>query len=88
MEHPSGHGPPSRKRANEDNDLIEDFLNDDDVDPEVAAQDFLEEAVDLGEAGRNWIRPPVAELDPTKDSLGERLSMGYFGAGNETRVFV
>ena len=75
MEHPSGQSPPSRKRANADDDLIEDFLNDDDVVPEVAAQDFLEEAVDLGEAGRNWIRPPVAELDPTKDSLGERLSM-------------
>ena len=56
MEHPKEQGPPSRKRAaNEDDDMIEDFLNDDDVDPEVAAQDMLEEAVDLGEAGRNWM---------------------------------
>lgn len=28
--------------------------------------------VELGEAGRNWERPPVAPFDPATTSLGER----------------
>lgn len=29
----------------------------------------------LGEAGRNWPRPPAPVLDPAKDTLGEGLGL-------------
>lgn len=51
---------------------------DDLIDEELAEQEaaYLPDDIDeadpeLGEAGRNWLRPPVAPLDPQKDSLGE-----------------
>lgn len=62
---------PKRGPANEfDDELIYD---DDLAGDEVAATlpDDLDEAdPGLGEAGRNWKRPPVAPMDPQKQSLG------------------
>lgn len=51
---------------------FDDLIEEDTADQEAAyLPDDLDEAdPELGEAGRNWTRPPVAPLDPSKNSLG------------------
>lgn len=71
---PAQQGGPVAKRGpiSEFDDLIEEEL----ADQEAAyLPDDLDEAdPELGEAGRNWLRPTVAPLDPAKDSLGRTAS--------------
>lgn len=65
-------GPPA-KRGPSNPDFDDDMYDDDLAGDDIAATlpDDLDEAdPELGEAGRNWKRPPVAPLDPQKDSLG------------------
>lgn len=52
----------------------EDFMEDDMAGP--AMPDDLDDAaaVDLGAAGRNWLRPPVAPVNPGTDALGAALA--------------
>eukprot|EP00798_Chlamydomonas_sp_ICE-L_P022628 gene22628-29771_t len=73
---PGGHA--HKKPANEDEDLIDSFLNDEDADPDNLMMDEMIEEVDLGEAGRNWVRPPVPEFDPAKDNIVfQQLELDY-----------
>lgn len=72
---PSGpmSGGPPRKRGSgyQEDDDIEDFGAFDD-DMEMAMQPPEEEVeVELGEAGRNWMRPAPPQLDPAKDKIGK-----------------
>jgi DNA polymerase delta subunit 1 len=63
-------GPPA-KRGPPNPDFDDDIY--DDMADEIAAtlpEDLDEADPELGEAGRNWTRPPVAPMDPQKDSLG------------------
>ncbi len=72
---PPGPSPPAAKRGpvNEFDDILDDrddIFNDDDV-----PEDFMPDAEgaaepDLCEAGRNWLRPPPANLQPGRDALG------------------
>lgn len=66
------YGGPPRKRgpgADDDiDDLIADFVDDEDVDDMQPPEEA--EEVDLGEAGRNWVRPPVADFNPASTSIG------------------
>jgi hypothetical protein len=75
---PGPSGPPAKRGPVSDfDDLLdeaEEFFNDDDV-PEAYMPDADESAggapdPDLCEAGRNWLRPPVASLQPACDALG------------------
>jgi DNA polymerase delta subunit 1 len=65
--------PAARKRpaADGDDDLIDEAFEmeppDEDVD-ELGPEEEVEEGA-LGEAGKNWQRPPPPRLDPSKDSL-------------------
>lgn len=34
----------------------------------------IDEDVELGEAGRNWVRPPPDQLEPSTASLGKALT--------------
>lgn len=89
---PPGPSPPLTKRgpANEAfDDLIDedDMFNDDDM-PEEYMPDAEEGSLagaepDLCEAGRNWLRPPVNNLQPGCDALGE---CGQVAEGGTTRV--
>lgn len=76
---PPGQSPPPAKRGpvNDFDDMmdeIDDIFNDDDV-PEAYMPDVDDEGAaaepDLCEAGRNWLRPPVGNLQPGCDALGE-----------------
>ena len=73
---PSGpHSGPAPKRGpasgrDEIDDLIEDEANWDEEDAAVLQPPEEEMEVDLGEAGRNWMRPPVAPIDPKTQSVG------------------
>jgi hypothetical protein len=76
-------GGPPRKRgpAYDDDDAIDDFLADQDDDQMELMQPPDEaEDVDLGEAGRNWVRPAVADFDPATTSVG---GQGPGGVGGE-----
>lgn len=67
------HGQAGKKRgAPTEEDFINDALDDFDCDPDnvMMPPDEAEE-VDLGEAGRNWMRPEVQEFDPNATPLGE-----------------
>lgn len=80
---PPGPSPPPAKRGpvSEFDDILEDaddmfdelpeaYMPDaDDADGSGAA---AAAEPDLCEAGRNWLRPPVANLQPAVDALGER----------------
>jgi hypothetical protein len=63
------------------------MFNDDDM-PEEYMPDAEEGSLagaepDLCEAGRNWLRPPVNNLQPGCDALGE---CGQVAEGGTTRV--
>lgn len=60
-------GPPKKPYKDDMDDIIDDFCDDELPQPPEEGVD-----VDLGEAGRNWMRPPVPEFNPAKDSIGER----------------
>jgi DNA polymerase delta subunit 1 len=74
MEHKrssGGDGGPPRKRQAQDDDGfmepdIDDFLEDEDF--QQPPDESVE--VELGEAGRNWERPPVEPFDPKTTSIG------------------
>eukprot|EP00195_Chlamydomonas_chlamydogama_P002057 CAMPEP_0202920478 /NCGR_PEP_ID=MMETSP1392-20130828/76878_1 /ASSEMBLY_ACC=CAM_ASM_000868 /TAXON_ID=225041 /ORGANISM="Chlamydomonas chlamydogama, Strain SAG 11-48b" /LENGTH=1079 /DNA_ID=CAMNT_0049613975 /DNA_START=162 /DNA_END=3401 /DNA_ORIENTATION=+ len=76
-------GPP-RKRgpgAEDDDDLINSFLDDDDVDPDLIQPPDEAMEVDLGEAGRNWTRPPVEAFNPsTTKIVFQQLEVDYYVA--------
>lgn len=66
---------PARKRGpmTEEDMLIEEAMED--IDPEdiegmMPPEEGEAGEVDLGEAGRNWMRPPVPEFDPASTALG------------------
>ncbi|MEW5314891.1 MAG: hypothetical protein WDW38_006353 [Sanguina aurantia] len=61
----SDEGPPKRQNMNF-NDFVEDMPEEEEED---RVQPVLAEDIQLGEAGRNWVRPPVGDFSPTKDSL-------------------
>jgi hypothetical protein len=65
--------PPAKRPATAEDDLIEEQFDDDEYDaaapPPADAED-----IELGEAGRNWCRPPAAAVDPSKDGLGKAIS--------------
>eukprot|EP00955_Chlamydomonas_euryale_P045801 353241-Chlamydomonas_euryale.AAC.8 len=73
-----GGGPPHKRGPGmtEEDMIIADAMDDFDPD-EDAMQPPDEDAaeVDLGEAGRNWMRPAVPEFDPRQASLGTNGSM-------------
>lgn len=67
-------GPAAKRGPISDfDDLIEEEL----ADQEAAyLPDDLDEAdPELGEAGRNWLRPAVAPFDPATDSLGKAVTL-------------
>lgn len=73
---PGPHPPaPKRGPGNEFDDLIDevDDMYDDEVPDEYLpeAEGALRAEPDLCEAGRNWLRPPPANLQPARDALGE-----------------
>lgn len=63
--------PPKRGPLSEFDDLIEEDLAADDAAPAYLPDDLDDADPQLGEAGRNWTRPPVAPLIPDTDALGE-----------------
>jgi hypothetical protein len=63
--------PPKRGPISEFDDLIEEDLAGDDAEAAFLPDDLDEADPELGEAGRNWTRPPVPAMDAAKDSLGE-----------------
>ena len=77
----AGGAQPPAKRATlgvaEDELAEEEFQEAEEVDelPEDLDEQLAEAdvEVELGAAGRNWERPPVPEVDPRRDSLGELL---------------
>lgn len=79
--------PPKRGPANEFDDLLEeadDMYADDDV-PEAYMPDADDAAEpDLCEAGRNWLRPAPANLQPGCDALGEAQQLQ--AAANRERL--
>lgn len=78
--------PPKRGPISEFDDLIEEDLAGDDAEAAMLPDDLDEADPELGEAGRNWTRPPVPDMDAAKDSLGEHSrrpdSSMYAAAGN------
>lgn len=78
-------GPPRKRPANDIDDMIDDFA---DEDVEVALQPPDEDVeVELGEAGRNWMRPPVEPFDPATTSIRARgatvLGWRQMGVGTQ-----
>eukprot|EP00775_Hariotina_reticulata_P002392 gene2392-2696_t len=76
---PSQQGGPAPKRgpSSEFDDLMEEDLAADDG-PAYLPDDLDVEDPELGEAGRNWTRPPVAPFNPEKDSLVfQQLEVDY-----------
>ena len=65
-------GPPSKRQNGgpDDGDArFESFeLDAEDMDERLMEEDL---EVDIGEAGRNWERPPAPDLDPITDSISE-----------------
>jgi DNA polymerase delta subunit 1 len=89
---------PSQKRSlhsitgGVEEDMIEeDMIMDDALDQQ---QEFVEDV--LGEAGRNWIRPPPKPIDPVADSIvfqqleldytSGAPSKGYYPAGEQQQL--
>lgn len=70
--HPLQQGGPPAKRGpiSEFDDMIEEDLAGDDAEAAYLPDDLDEAEPDLGEAGRNWLRPSVTPMDSAKDSLG------------------
>jgi hypothetical protein len=66
---------PKRGPISEFDDLIEEDLAGDDAEAAFLPDDLDEADPELGEAGRNWTRPPVPAMDAAKDSLGKLSSM-------------
>ena len=71
---PSAHpnaNQPHKRRAEGDDDLIDEQFDmeppDDDFDEPTASLEEVED--NLGEAGKNWQRPPPPQLDPATDRL-------------------
>jgi hypothetical protein len=71
----SGDGPQAKRRnPGLDHDPLDDELDmeaglmEEDEDQRLVEDDL---EIELGEAGRNWERPPVPNLDPNTDSLSE-----------------
>ncbi|GIL73849.1 hypothetical protein Vretimale_5040 [Volvox reticuliferus] len=69
-------GPPFKRQATSPGqpDPEDDFIEDDPAAPPEPFED-----VELGEAGRNWVRPPVADIDPqTQSIVFQQLEMDYY----------
>ncbi|KXZ48800.1 hypothetical protein GPECTOR_25g384 [Gonium pectorale] len=71
-------GPPAKRQATASTvmDPVDemDFIEDDPAAPPEPLED-----VELGEAGRNWERPPVPEFDPnTTDLEFQQLEVDYY----------
>lgn len=69
-------GAPGRKRGPgaEEDDMIDDPMDDLDMLEDMEQpQPPEDEDVDLGEAGRNWVRPEVPAFDPATTALGACL---------------
>ena len=67
----SGQAPSKRRNAGPDDGdaRFESFeLDAEDMDERLMEEDL---EVDIGEAGRNWERPPAPDLDPGTDSISE-----------------
>ena len=67
----NGGGMPNKRFADELDDLIEEQFDleppEDDFEEPIATVEEVDDS--LGEAGKNWQRPPPPQLDPTKDRL-------------------
>lgn len=75
---PGGGGPAKRpSRPADDDDImdVDDMLDDMDDGMQQPPEEGAE--IDLGEAGRNWMRPPVKEFDPKTTSLSERRACAW-----------
>eukprot|EP00882_Tetradesmus_deserticola_P012278 GHRQ01013012.1.p1 GENE.GHRQ01013012.1~~GHRQ01013012.1.p1 ORF type:complete len:524 (+),score=217.75 GHRQ01013012.1:79-1650(+) len=69
---------PKRGPISDFDDLIEEELAGDDAEAAFLPDDLDEEDPELGEAGRNWLRPPVPAMDAAKDSLVfQQLEVDY-----------
>lgn len=75
-----GPGPP----LDDFDDLIEEDFLEDDV-PSLPEPHDLDEGldVDLSHAGRNWLRPPAAAINPATDPLCAWPLLGRCAAGVE-----
>ena len=76
----NGSDAPRKRFADADDDLIEDQFDveptEDDFDEPPATLEEVED--NLGEAGKNWQRPPPPALDPSKDRLVfQQLEVDY-----------
>lgn len=67
-------GPPAKRPAVDDDDMIDD-IDDFGEEEELAMMPPEEGDVDLGEAGRNWTRPPVQPFNPETDAISTRRDM-------------
>lgn len=66
---------PAAKRPNGDYDRDDEEDFDREVDDETeftAAEERVDVELDIGEAGRNWERPPPPRISPSTDSIGKR----------------
>jgi hypothetical protein len=69
-------GPPAKRGPiSEFDDLIEEDMAGDDAEAAFLPDDLDEADPELGEAGRNWLRPPVPAMDAATDSLGKCSSL-------------
>lgn len=76
----NGSDMPRKRFADADDELIEDQFDTDPIDDDFDEPPVsLEEVEDnLGEAGKNWQRPPPPTLDPSKDRLVfQQLEVDY-----------
>lgn len=70
-----GPGAPSggaQRKRTRDEDEIDEFLEDeygDEYDGQLPPEEL---ELELGEAGRNWVRKPVEPFDPATTALGAR----------------
>ena len=64
--------PPPTGDEEEDADVYDADVGDDDVDAGAVGEEVAVD-VALGEAGRNWVRPPPPPLDAANDEIGERM---------------
>ncbi|KAL6749067.1 DNA polymerase delta subunit one [Haematococcus lacustris] len=73
----SGSGRPSGPNDDEMDYIMEEQFGDEDMEGPSPCEAGGE--VDLGEAGRNWVRPPVAEFNPAKSSIVfQQLEVDYY----------
>ncbi|PNW88124.1 hypothetical protein CHLRE_01g015250v5 [Chlamydomonas reinhardtii] len=67
-------GPPAKRQATGPDPDDMDFIEDDPSGPPEPLED-----VELGEAGRNWVRPPVADFDPASTAIVfQQLEVDYY----------